>query len=333
MRKDSEIGIRLIFLWLFAIVVASCSTTSSLIEGEQLYTGVDKFEVTPAKGEKVPDEVDTYLFDVINVKPNNSLYSPYIRSPFPIGLWVYNHWSPNSKGLKGWLYETLVEQPVVIDDVNPTLRVGMMKSVLDNHGYFSGTARYELINNKKNPKKAELSYFIELGKPYLFSRIEYINGDTELEQIIDSIARRSEYLKAGQRYITDSLSAVREVISTKVRNLGYYYFQPDFIEYLADTTEIKGKVALRLTLAQNVKPAALRKYYVGNVEAVVNRPYGRGTPDTLITRNVTLIRMQPMRLRDNLVPSCLRFRSGRIVRVRDIDQSQLNLSRMGIFTL
>lgn len=332
MRKNSEIGIRLIFLWLCALVVASCATTSSLVDGEQLYTGVDKFEITPAKGEKVPDEVDTYLFDVINVKPNNSLYSPYIRSPFPIGLWVYNHWSPDSKGLKGWLYETLVEQPVVIDDVNPALRVGMMKSVLDNHGYFSGTARYELIKDKKNPKKAELSYYVELGKPYLFSRIEYINGDTELEQIIDSIARRNEYLKVGQRYITDSLSAVREVISTKVRNLGYYYFQPDFIVYLADTTEIKGKVAIKLTLAQNVKPAALRKYYVGNVEAVVNRPYGRGTPDTLITRNVTLIRMQPMRLRDNLVPSCLRFRGGRIVRVRDIDQSQLNLSRMGIFS-
>ena len=193
MRKDSEIGIRLIFLWLFAIVVASCSTTSSLVEGEQLYTGVDKFEVTPAKGEKVPDEVDTYLFDVINVKPNNSLYSPYIRSPFPIGLWVYNHWSPNSKGLKGWLYETLVEQPVVIDDVNPTLRVGMMKSVLDNHGYFSGTARYELINNKKNPKKAELSYFIEHDELEKVSNaIIEMKSHIETETFTDAIAELEE---------------------------------------------------------------------------------------------------------------------------------------------
>lgn len=330
--KECRRFIKHILLVVCVMSVVSCATTSRLGEGEQLYTGVKKFEVKAEKGESVPDEVDAYLFDVINVKPNNSLYSPYLRSPFPLGLWVYNKWDADSKGVKGWLYEKLVEQPVVIDEVNPGLRVGMMKSVLDNHGYFAGTARYELNQDKKNAKKARLSYYVNIGHPYLFSRVEYTGGESELEKAIDSIARRSEYLKARERYITDSLSAARNVISSQVRNMGYYYFQPDFIEYLADTIEQKGKVALRLTLADNIHPAALRKYYVGDVEAVVNRPYGRGTPDTLATRHGRLIIMQPMRLKEDLVPSCLRFRHGRVVRVRDIDQTQLNLSRMGIFS-
>lgn len=313
-------------------VITSCSTTSKLAEDEQLYTGVKKFEIVPDKGEKVPSEVDTYLFDVINVKPNNSLYSPYIRTPFPIGLWVYNHWNSDSKGLKGWLYEKLVDQPVVIDDVNPALRVEMMKSILDNHGYFAGKAKYELIGNKKNTKKAKLSYFVELGKPYTFSNIEYIGGTTPLERAIDSLARRSEYLQVGERYITDSLSFLRENISAKVRNMGYYYFQPDFIEYLADTTITKGKVALRMVLADNIKPAALKKYYVGDIETTVNRSQGKGYPDTMETVRGTVIKMMPIKLRDDLIPSCLRFRKGRMMRVRDIDQTQLNLSRMGIFS-
>lgn len=313
-------------------VITSCSTTSKLAEDEQLYTGVKKFEIVPDKGEKVPSEVDTYLFDVINVKPNNSLYSPYIRTPFPIGLWVYNHWNSDSKGLKGWLYEKLVDQPVVIDDVNPALRVEMMKSILDNHGYFAGKAKYELIGNKKNTKKAKLSYFVELGKPYTFSNIEYIGGTTPLERAIDSLARRSEYLQVGERYITDSLSYLRENISAKVRNMGYYYFQPDFIEYLADTTITKGKVALRMVLADNIKSAALKKYYVGDIETTVNRSRGKGYPDTIETARGTVIKMMPIKLRDDLIPSCLRFRKGRMMRVRDIDQTQLNLSRMGIFS-
>ncbi len=313
-------------------VITSCSTTSKLAEDEQLYTGVKKFEIVPDKGEKVPSEVDTYLFDVINVKPNNSLYSPYIRTPFPIGLWVYNHWNSDSKGLKGWLYEKLVDQPVVIDDVNPALRVEMMKSILDNHGYFAGKAKYELIGNKKNTKKAKLSYFVELGKPYTFSNIEYIGGTTPLERAIDSLARRSEYLQVGERYITDSLSYLRENISAKVRNMGYYYFQPDFIEYLADTTIRKGKVALRMVLADNIKSAALKKYYVGDIETTVNRSRGKGYPDTIETARGTVIKMMPIKLRDDLIPSCLRFRKGRMMRVRDIDQTQLNLSRMGIFS-
>ena len=314
------------------IIAASCSTTSRLAEDETLYTGVKKFEITPAAGEKVTADVDTYLFDAINVKPNNSLYSPYFRSPFPIGLWVYNHWDAESKGLKGWFYNKLVEQPVVIDDVNPALRVEMMKSILDNHGYFSGNAKYELLPDKKNDKKAKLSYFVTLGKPYNFSNVEYTGGRTPLLHAIDSIARRSEYLKPGQRYITDSLSYFRENIAAQVRNLGYYYFQPDFIEFMADTIQTPGSVSIKMVLADNINPAALKKYYVGDVVTTVNNMWGRGTPDTLQTRRGTLIKVMPVKLRDDLVPSCLRFRKGRVVRVRDIDQTQLNLSRMGIFS-
>lgn len=324
--------IRFSIILVLALFIVSCSTTSRLADDETLYTGVKKFEIIPEKGEKVPGEVDMYLFDVINVKPNNSLYSPYMRTPFPIGLWVYNHWNPESKGLKGWLYNKLVDQPVVIDDVNPSLRVGMLKSILDNNGYFGGNATYEVLVNKKNNKKAEISYFVQLGKPFKYSSIDYTGGNTDLERAIDSLARRSEHLQIGHRYITDSLSYERENITAALRNLGYYYFQPDFIEYLADTINTPGSVALRMVLADNINPAALKKYYVGNVKTVVNRSMGKGTPDTLHTNRGVVIKMMPIKLRDNLIPSCLRFRKGRIVRVRDIDQTQLNLSRMGIFS-
>lgn len=317
---------------LVTLVVASCSTTKRLAPDELLYDGVKKFEVTPLKGEKVPSEVDSYLFDAINVKPNNSLYSPYIRTPFPLGLWVYNHWNEDSKGIKGWLYDKLVEQPVVIDDVNPTLRVEMIKSILDNNGYFSGTARYELLKKNDESRMAKLSYFVELGQPYKFSSIDYTGGKSELEQAIDSLARRNKYLQVGERYITDSLSVVRENITAKLRNSGYYYFRPEFIEYLADTTIVRGNVALRMVLADNINPAALKKYYVRDVVTIVNRNIGRGKPDTLETRSGKVIKMMPIKLRDDLIPSCLRFRKGRPVRVRDIDQTQLNLSRMGIFS-
>ena len=332
MKNKCKNIIRFLIIFVVTFLAVSCSTTSRLAEDETLYTGVKKFEVTPVKGEKVPSEVDTYLFDVINVKPNNSLYSPYLRSPLPIGLWVYNHWNPDGKGLKGWLYNKFVEQPVVMDEVNPSLRVGMLKSILDNNGYFGGNATYEVLVNKKNSKKAEVSYFVELGKPYKYVSIAYTGGATALERSIDSLARRCEHLQIGHRYITDSLSYEREQISAQLRNLGYYYFQPDFIEYLADTVNTPGSVALRIVLADNINPAALKKYHINNVVTTVNRSFGKGTPDTLHTNRGMVIKMMPIKLRDNLIPSCLRFRKGRIVRVRDIDQTQLNLSRMGIFS-
>ena len=50
----------------------------------------------------------------VNVRPNNPwpFISPYIRNPFPIGLWAYNHMNDSAKGLKGWIYKKLAEQPI-----------------------------------------------------------------------------------------------------------------------------------------------------------------------------------------------------------------------------
>lgn len=333
MRFSSNIFIGAVGLLFWLVCVTSCSTTSKLADDEVLYTGVKDFKIVPSTGDKVPSEVESYLFDAINVKPNNSLYSPYVRTPFPVGLWVYNHWDYNPKNkFKHWFYDKLVSQPVVIDNVNPTLRVEMLKSILDNNGFFSGTTRYELIQDKRNAKKAKLSYFVELGKPYRFSIIEYTNGNTEIEHLVDSLARRSLYLKVGERYSTDSLSSVRTVIANRLRDMGYYYFRPEYIEYLADTTMTRGSVALRMQLADKIDPAAIKKYYIGNVKTMVSPYFGKGTPDTLNTNRGMLIKMMPIKLRDGLIPSCLRFRKGRVVRVSDIDNTQTNLSRMGIFS-
>ena len=106
MRKT---GFILFLLGLF--VLSSCSTTSRLGEGEVLYTGVKKLHVEAvADTIEIPSGVSDNIKEIINVPANNSLYSPYVRSPFPLGLWLYNHWPEDSKGLKGWIYRKFVEE-------------------------------------------------------------------------------------------------------------------------------------------------------------------------------------------------------------------------------
>ena len=155
MRKSAIASLAVILLLL---VAAGCSTTKRLSDGEVLYTGVKKVDIIPPEGEKLPDGLVSDLKSTINVKPNNPMpfLSPYVRTPFPIGLWVYNNWDPDSKGLKGWLYKNLVAQPVLISDVRPQVRTDMMEKILADNGYFGSTAHYELLYDKKNPKKARI---------------------------------------------------------------------------------------------------------------------------------------------------------------------------------
>lgn len=313
-------------------IVGACSTTSRLPKDEILYTGVKKIAIDYPPIDSLPKApgLAADIKEAVNVAPNNSLISPYIRYPFPLGLWVYNHWDNPKSGFRHWLYEKLVAEPVLISDVRPEVRTEMIDQILDNNGYFRGHASYSLVQGK-NKKKASIRYRINTGRPYLFDSIELLPDTTPLFSLIDSVAARSEYLKAGQRYSTDSLSQLRVNIANAVRNHGYYFFKPDYIEYLADSTITPERITMRLAVASNTPPPALRRWVTGKVTTTIYRNQGDGTPDTTSTRRGDLIVMQPSRLRKGLIPSCITFRSGRTFSVRDMNRTQTYLSRLGIF--
>ncbi len=316
---------------LLLAVGASCSTTKRLEEGEILYTGLKGVKVETSKDDKFPGDVKSSLTDAVSVKPNNSLLgSSSVRIPFPVGLWVYNNWSNPPKGLKHWLYEKLVCQPVLVSDVRPDLRVHMLDDILDNNGYFSGSSSYDLVQGR-NKRKASILYKVNPGEPYLIDSIRLLPDTTHLLRLIDSVAIHSKWFQKGSRYATDSLSALRVDIANAVRNHGYYFFRPEFIQYLADSTITKNRIAMRLEIADNLHPWALDRFKTGEITTYVYRNNGGGTPDTTETDKGTIIRYKPSRLRDGLIPSCIVFREGRTFSVRQMNVTQTRLSRLGIF--
>ncbi len=330
MVKMTDILYKLLTIAFVAIVAVSCSTTKRLSVDDPLYTGVKRVKIEEPDGEKMPSDIKSQVKDAIDVTPNNSLFSPYVRHPFPIGLWVYNNWNESSTGLKHWLYEKLVEEPVLLSDVRPDARVKMINEILENNGYFDAKVDYELIKGK-NPKKVRIAYDVQSGPSYRIDSVVLLPDTSHLNHIIDSVAIKSKLLAKGVRYCTDSLSELRTVIANQVRNRGYYYFQPDYITYLADSTITPQRIMLKMTFAEDTPPEAYRRYVTGDVTIYVHRNEGGGTPDTIKTSRGTIVQMQPSRLRHNLIPECVTFREGRVFSVRTMNRTQTNLSRLGIF--
>lgn len=321
---------------LLIIGLSGCSTTKKLTDGETLYTGVKKLAITPTDKEKLPSEMVANMKQAINVAPNNPMpfMSPYMRTPLPIGLWIYNNISDSAGGLKGWLYRHWAARPVLISDVRPEIRTQMIKEILDNNGYFGSTADYDILYNKKNPKKAKILYDVKVASPYRIDSIIYLNNEDDLlAHFIDSIARKSKYLKKGEIFCVDSLTSERVRITNQLRNRGFYYFRPDYIEYEADSLLNPHHIALRMTLAANMPEMARLRYKVGNVVTLLQRQSKRspGVPDTISTPRGDLIVMRPQRLRKNMIPSCITFRKGRFFSVRNMDRTQTRLARLGIF--
>lgn len=330
-------ALKLMLLLLAAVIIGQgCSTTKKLTEGETLYTGVKKFKIEPTDNEKLPSGLVSQMKEAINVAPNNPMpfMSPYVRTPFPIGLWAYNNISDSAKGFKGWLYRHLAKDPVLVSDVRPEVRTEMIEDILDKNGYFGSTATYDILYNKKNPKKARISYDVKVSSPYRIDSIIYINdSNSPLCQFIDSLAKKSKYLQKGEIFCEDSLTSERVAITNRLRNRGYYYFRPEYIEYEADTLLNPHHVALKIVLANNIPAMARLQYRTGKIVTTLLRRSTRrpGTPDTLDTSKGELIVMRPQRVRKNMIPSCITFRKGRLFSVRDMDNTQGRFSRLGIF--
>lgn len=323
-------SLRLIIPIVAALLISACSTTRRLGADDILYTGVKRTSIVPDSGQSLAPGLSADVKEAVNVKPNNCLISPSVRYPFPLGLWVYNNWPNPPKGFRHWLYEKLVEEPVLISDVRPEVRTEMIDQILDNHGYFRGHATYELAQGK-NKKKASIIYNVHTGPQYYIDTVMLLPDTLRLFHLIDSVVRKCDYMRPGSRYDTDSLAEVRVKIANALRNKGYYFFKPDYIEYLADSTLTPQRIALRVVLAGNVPKGADQVYTTGKVTTRVYRSQGGGTPDTMQTNRGTVIQMKPSRLRPHLIPSCIRFREGKTLTVRDMNRTQTYLSRLGIF--
>ena len=308
------------------LILSSCSTTKLVEKDEMLYTGVKSVVY------EYPDSVDStvkeQIEEAVNVKPNKYTITPSIR--IPVGLWVYNHWNPEAKGLKGWLYSKLVEEPVLVSDVRPEVRTKMIDEILDDNGYFSGTSSFSL-NQGKNKKKASITYTIASGPTYRLDSIYLLPDTCRLYHLIDSVALKDKYLKKGMRYCTDSLSIVRNRITNAVRNRGFYYFRPEYIEYLADSINNRRNISLKLCISSSAPKEGLQEFRTGKVTVITRRYQGGGVPDTISTSRGTIIQMKPSKLRKEIIPECVTLRKGRAFSVRQLETTHTRLSRLGIF--
>lgn len=320
-----------VIVFILAIVVVSCSTTKKLGPDETRYTGMGKFEVLAPAGVKLPSELEAELRKTGETDANDYILAPFIK--IPLGLWVYNNWNDSAKGLKGWLYRKWVKDPVLVSEVKPQIRAKLMQQLLDDNGYFGSQVVYNIEPNKKNDKLAAIGYTLHVTNPFRIDSILYLNGHSKLNNFIDSVARKSPYLQKGEIFSVDSLEAERVRIVNAMRNRGYYYFRPDYIEFLADSLITPGEVAIKLNLVNNIPEMAKLQYRTGKIETIVlrNSEETMGTPDTMETSKGKLIVYEPARLRKNLIPECITFREGKIFTVRDMNLTQTRLSRLGIF--
>lgn len=314
-RKYPHIGLGL-FSSLAMLLLSSCSTTQNIPDGDQLFVGLTK--IAYERGDSgVPSGVANKNFFTMQEEveaalataPNGALFgSSYFRTPFPYGLWIWNAFSGKEGKVAKWLTESFGKQPVLMSWVNPQLRAQVAQTVLRNYGYFHGDVDYDVIT-QRNPKKAKIGYNITTGPLLTIDSISYQGFPLEADSLIAATADQS-LLHTGDAFTAAALDGERQRISTLFRNNGYYFYQPAYASYLADTVSVPGKAQLRLQLAAGLAEEVRKKYYIGHITVNLQKTFMQELTDSLHRRTFTLrYRGKHSPLRPRVVMGAMRLRS------------------------
>lgn len=278
------------------VLTTSCSVTRNLPQDEVLYTGYNiEYKTKPQT--KTGVTASSQIESALHKTPSTKLFNIL---PIPLGMWIYNDFVKYKKGLGKFIFNKFAANPVFISTVNPDIRTKIATNLLYDYGYFNGTVNYKTIINPRDSLKASIQYNIDMRNPYFIDTLYYLNFAPNTMAIIEG-AKENSLVYKGEQFNVSVLDKERERISNILRNLGYFYFRPDYITYQADTIQSRGKVALRMMPIAGLPNAAQRVYYVGKKSVYIYGRDGKEPNDSTIYNGLNIYYYNKLKVRPKML--------------------------------
>ncbi|MFA6580888.1 MAG: BamA/TamA family outer membrane protein [Paludibacter sp.] len=263
-------------LWvlLICLLLASCSGTRHLPKGEKLYTGAEiKLEST----EKVNKSyIKGMISAVIRPVPNKSYFGMRPQ------LLIYQAGGENPKSkFKKWIQKS-GDAPVLMNAVKPGATAAIIDAGLFNIGIFNSYTEYKIVEKKHT---ASVIYTSHIQKPYVFKNLIYNISDDGISRLIIS-EKENSLIIPGEDYKLETLKNERVRIDNLLKNRGYFYFNPDYLLFKADTSSIDHSISFRLTLKEDIPKNALTVYHIHNV--FINQNYSLNNDSTDLTKDTVM---------------------------------------------
>jgi outer membrane protein assembly factor BamA len=235
-------------------LLVSCSGTRHLPKGEKLYTGADiKLEYTG----KIKNKKDIKAAAQSAVRPKTNKGFLGMRPK----LWMYMTAGEAPKGkIKKWMKKN-GEAPVLLSSVKPAATSGFIDAKLFNNGIFKSHTEYKIVEKKRT---AKIIYTCHIHKAYTIKELKFPVAGDELTRLI-AFSEEKTLITPGSDYNLDALKNERVRIDALLKDNGYFYFNPDYLFFGADTSETEKTVLLKLSLKKDIPEKALHTYHINNV--------------------------------------------------------------------
>lgn len=297
-----------ILIILLLLSVCSCSVTKQVPDNDALYIG-SKVELKPAndtvkfKKKDLQDELN----ELVRPAPNKSFLGIKFK------LMIYNMVDTPKKdhGLWYWLKYKVGEPPVLASSVNLEKNRSIIQNRLENRGFF----RTEVtVDTTIKHKKMESVYAADVQQRYTIRKVVPPKDSGQIYNIIRRISKNS-LLKPKRAYNLDAILNERERIDRRLKETGFYYFNPSDIIVDVDSTVGRHKVDMYVRIKDQTPFNHLVNYKINDV--IVYADYDQKTSDTSGAYINSIKKFQGIRIIDpekkynpKIFPQSLVFKPG-----------------------
>jgi len=238
---------------LFCLFFAACSGLSILNKNEKLYTGA---QLKIVSTEKVNSKsIKTATQGAMRPKPNSSYFGMRPQ------LLLYKTAGPNPKSkYRKWLKNN-GEAPVLISNVNPGATAAVIDAKLFNIGIFNSYTVFKIVEKKHT---ASVVYTTHVHQPFKIKALAYNIADDSLRKIVVS-DKENSLINVDDEYNLLKLKEERIRIDELLKNRGYFYFNPDYLVFKADTSSVNHTISFTLSLKDSIPVIAKTAYHINNV--------------------------------------------------------------------
>lgn len=212
---------------------------------------------------------------MIRPKPNSKTLGMRVK----LRLYNFAGPSPKNKGIRKWLRNKAGEAPVLSSKFDKETNIALIENYLQNRGYFYGRAKGELKTDKK--KRSSSSFEVTTGPQYIIDKVSFRRDSSEIAGDIDSEFKET-LLKPGTPYNLSLIKAERVRIDRMLKERGYFYFKPDYILVIADSSPGDHKLDVYVRLKhRDIPPDAYKVYTINDVYVYANYRMRSGASDTV----------------------------------------------------
>ncbi|HTN17194.1 MAG TPA: BamA/TamA family outer membrane protein [Chitinophagaceae bacterium] len=262
------------------LLLSACSNTKKLPEGDSLYLGSSIRITDKAATKKERKFLKKELNGVVRPVPNKKTLGMRIK------LRMYNFAGEpkKPKGFKNWLRNKVGEPPVLASSVSLPTNEKLLQNVLQNRGYFFSQVQGTLEVKKK---KSQTYFDVTTGYQYMIRETHFMEDSaTAIAREIQASSSKT-LLKKGAPYNLDLIKGERLRIEKDLKEKGYYYFKPDYLYILADTTVGDHQVDMRMRVKRDSVPdMAYNTYRINDIYLYTNYQLNRSSIDTNLSTAV-----------------------------------------------